>query len=391
MNILDLFILLIAVLEAVQGARIGLLRQFFSLTGFWLGLVLGAIISPFLASIINEPSGKLAITFTLIFGLAVLFGILGRLVGHKLARVSGRRQHLQAADNILGAAFSVIVSMFIIWLFVSMFSGSPYREFNRSIRESVIVGKLNVIFPPAPAIISQIARLINPYGFPHVFVGPERNPSPPVDPASASQIESATKAARASTVKIQGIGCGGLVNGSGFIAATDLVITNAHVVAGIERPVVIDDNGWHRANTVYFDSSLDIAILRTTGLTGRALAISGDIALRGTAAVILGYPAGGSFKASSASVSGQYEALGRDIYNQRVVLRSIYELQTSLESGNSGGPLVLPDGTVIGIIFARSEITRDTGYAIIAANAQKALAVAQDNPHAVSTGRCIAR
>lgn len=389
MNTIDLLIAAIVVLQAVQGANIGLVRQFFPLSGFWLGLVLGAAISPVFVRLSAQPFSKLLIAFVVIFGVAFLGSTLGRYIGHQVGNLA-KRWRLEIPDKILGAAFSIIVTLFIAWLFMSMFSGAPHPELNRQITGSRIMQILDETFPPAPAVISRIARLVNPYGFPNVFTGPEPQPAPPVDAATAAQIESAVRAAKASTVKIESVGCGGLVNGSGFVAGPGLVMTNAHVVAGINRPTILDDNGRHRADTVYFDSNTDLAILRTEELAGQPLALAEKTAPRGTAAVTLGYPGGGPFRANSASVTGQFEAVGRDIYNRRVTARSIYALQTAVESGNSGGPVVLPDGTVIGVIFARSESTENTGYAIISPKAREALARAQESTQPVSTGRCVA-
>jgi S1-C subfamily serine protease len=389
MNKLDALILLLAFLEAMQGARVGLLRQFFSLSGFWLGLVIGAAVSPWAVRLAAEASGKLLISFAVILGSALLVSTAGRALGHRLAETT-RRIKLETVDKVLGAGFSVAVSLVIVWLLVSIFSGLPAREINRQISGSAIIRQLDETLPPAPAVLSRIARLINPGGFPHVFVGPERQPGPPVESANEEQIRAAVAAARASTVKIEGAGCGGLVNGSGFVAAPGLVITNAHVVAGIRQPTVIDQSGRHRATTVHFDPNTDLAILQVDNLAGQPLRLLDDMVPQGTVGVALGYPGGGPFRANGAGVRGQYNAIGRDIYNRRVVVRSIYELQTSIESGNSGGPVVLPDGRVIGVIFARSESADNTGYALTSDKALQLLRQAQGNAEPVSTGRCVA-
>lgn len=387
MNTLDAAIILLALIEAAQGARIGLLRQFFSLSGFWIGLMIGGIVSPFLVRMADEAAVKLVIAFIVILGAALLVSSAGRALGHHLAGIT-RRWKLEPVDKIVGAGFSVAVTLVIIWLLVSMFSGLPFRDFNRQMRDSVIIQQLDKSLPPAPAVISRIGRLINPHGFPSVFVGPEPRRAPPVDPASEAQIKAAVRAAGASTVKIEGAGCGGIVNGSGFVAAPGLVMTNAHVIAGISRPTVIDGNGRHRAATVYYNPKKDLAILRAEGLAGPPLTLVEEEMNRDTKAVTLGYPGGGDFRATSASIVGRYEAVGRDIYNRRVVVRSVYELQSFIESGNSGGPVVLPDGRVIGVIFARSESIEQSGYAITSLEARQALRA--QNGSEVSTGQCVA-
>jgi S1-C subfamily serine protease len=386
MNALDIGILLVLTLEAIRGAEHGLARSFFSLGGIWAGVLLGAAFAPLAANIfLTSLTRLLLMAFTVVI-MAIIGGAIGHAAGKRLARATGRLRLTRSFDRIGGALFSASVSLFLIWIIAAVYGGMLPQNLNRQVRESNLIKKLDNRLPPAPTLLAKFTRLLSPLGPPEVFVGQEPQPLDPVDSATAAEIEKAVAAAGASTVKIEGVGCGGLINGSGFIAAHDLVITNAHVIAGIRRPVIIDDNGTHRAEPIYFDPDTDLAILRSQNLAGSPLTLSDQRQQRGASAIIIGYPAGGPQRAVPAGVLGRAEALGRDIYNKKIVARQIYQLQTAIESGNSGGPAVLPDGTVIGVIFARSQNNAKIGYAITSSAAQAALEKADGN--IISTGRC---
>jgi S1-C subfamily serine protease len=169
----------------------------------------------------------------------------------------------------------------------------------------------------------------------------------------------------------------------------NLVVTNAHVVAGIDSPQVQDANGTHRSTPVMFDPNLDIAVLRTSGLAGGPLPILNGDANRGDGAAVLGFPGGGQFDAKAAAVLRRFFATGRDIYGQSTTRREVYQLQAQIRQGNSGGPFVRQDGTVLGVVFAASTTQGNVGYALtsseIAPRVQQAQAAGT-----VDTGACAA-
>jgi S1-C subfamily serine protease len=189
-------------------------------------------------------------------------------------------------------------------------------------------------------------------------------------------------------VRIESVGCGGFLTGSGFVAGENLVITNAHVIAGVSEPTVVDAEGRHAATTVLFDPSSDIAVLRTNSLAGDPLPLLSSILDRNDTAVTLGYPEGGPIEATPAGILGQTRAVGRDIYHDKLAIREVYQLQTRITTGNSGGPIVLQDGTVAGVIFAKSEARENTGYALTSVFVQPILDQAQGETDRVSTGAC---
>ncbi len=186
------------------------------------------------------------------------------------------------------------------------------------------------------------------------------------------------------------MGCGQIQEGSGFVVAPGIVVTNAHVVAGIARPTVEDANGVHPTSVILFDPSYDLAVMRVDGLDERPLQLDPDQVARGVQAAVLGYPDGGPFDAVPAGVLAEFQAQGRDIYGQGLTLRNVYEIQALVRPGNSGGPLVQPDGEVIGVVFSRSTTNDDIGYALTSPGVLSRVLQAQAAPKAVGTGPCVA-
>jgi S1-C subfamily serine protease len=205
----------------------------------------------------------------------------------------------------------------------------------------------------------------------------------------------AVQRAGPSTVQVAGSGCGVIQEGSGFVAAPGIVVTNAHVVAGIASVFVIDSTGRHATKTLLFDPRLDIAVLRVPGLAAPPATIDPAVVGRGTTAVVLGYPGGGAFTDRKAGVAAAFEAVGLDIYGTSQTTREIYELDAIVLPGNSGGPLVasgdkaIADGTVIGVVFARSTTNSQVGYALAMPAVNADIARAETRTTTVGTGGCI--
>jgi S1-C subfamily serine protease len=189
-------------------------------------------------------------------------------------------------------------------------------------------------------------------------------------------------------VKIEGKGCGGIVEGSGYIAAQNTVVTNAHVVAGVPQPLVLDGNGSHPTKVIWFDPDLDVAVLKVGGLAGPVLTSSSAKVVNGTPAVVAGYPGGGDFTVKAASVLDQFTATGRNIYGRGVTNRDIFELKAEIIPGNSGGPLINKDGVVIGLIFAQSTTYQQVGYALQMSAVLHDLDQALARNQTVATSQC---
>ncbi len=186
--------------------------------------------------------------------------------------------------------------------------------------------------------------------------------------------------------------CGAVASGSGVVVRDGYVVTNAHVVAGardgaVDVSTVLGERA--DARVVLFDPSLDVALLWAPQLRAAPLRFTTGNPDRGTLGAALGFPGGGSLSVVPAAVTGSYRATGRDIYGQIRVDRDILELRAQIDRGDSGGPFVLQDGTIGGLVFAEARTDPDVGYALSPTSVAVRIAPALGQTGAVATGACL--
>lgn len=385
--LVDILILVFCVVAAYRGREIGFTRQLCSTLGFFGGLFLGALLQPYTIRLVQTPSARALMTLATTLGCAIALLLVGEVAGTRLKRRLLLKP-VNVYDNRLGAVLSVVSLLFSVWLTAAIVGSLPFTQLQTEVRSSRIISGLDRILPSAPTVIADLGHFVDPNGFPQVFIGNEPAPNGNVDLPSLGVLADAVQRDRGSVVKIEGQGCGGIVEGSGFVVGTDLVATNAHVVAGIKKPFVQDTAGTHSATPVWFDPSLDFAVLRVPNLSGQPLLLSNKPIAHGTPAVVLGYPGGGGFTAKAAAVLDQFTASGRNIYGKGYTSRDVYEIQADIIPGNSGGPLVATDGTVIGVIFAESTSYQHVGYALTTAQVNSEIKQAAAQNQTVNTGKC---
>ena len=388
MDWLDGIIIITLLAAIIRGVELGFARQLFSVSGFFGGLFLGAAVEGKLIHALHTTASRTLWSLIIILGSGLLFLILGELAADRV------KSHIAftTIDNVDRSFGSVVAAMAIlatVWLGASVFTNTPFPTLQRQIRDSFVIDTLNRAMPPAPNVIAKLGHLITPNGFPQVFTGSEPEPNKsPVTVPDLGEMTAAVQKDRASVVKIEGEGCGGIVEGSGFVAGEGLVLTNAHVVAGVAKPYVMDKNGAHKTTVIWFDPDLDLAVLRVLNLAGKPLPLANDTFQTGTPGVVMGYPGGGDFKADPAAIIDAFTATGRNIYNQDSATRQIYSMKADVISGNSGGPLVDKNGTVIGIVFAHSVTYQHVGYALTMPQVIHELTQAKQNIEPVGTGDC---
>jgi S1-C subfamily serine protease len=386
MNWVDLLIIIFLFSAIARGIQTGWLQLFLSSAGFIIGLLLGSWIAKHIAVHLSGQLSKLIVILTIELGLALLFFIGGEILAHRLKN-HAIRLHLGKANEIAGGVLELFVTLLVIWLVASALMNVQSYNIGRDIRKSAIINGLNSNLPHPPDVLAQLEKIINPNGFPNAFLGLE--PQHTTISPKNSLNNQAVLNDEVSVVKIQGGGCGGIVFGSGFVAAEGLVVTNAHVVAGIAHPQVVDHIKTYQANTVWFDPDLDIAILKVKNLPDRPLTLSNKVLQDADAAAVLGFPGGGQLTADQAAIIDHVKAIGRNIYNEGVVQREIYEVQADVEQGDSGGPLIAADGTVAGVIFAKAVSQDNVGYALLIDQVKPIISKAASRSSAVSTGSCV--
>ncbi|QQS18090.1 MarP family serine protease [Candidatus Saccharibacteria bacterium] len=290
MNIplVDIVIVLLAIGALLRGYQIGFLRQFVSTIAFIIGLFPGSWLSTLAMDHVSGPSKPLA-------GLAVLlttcfaFMTVGEILAVRL-KLAVRNHTVQRMDNVIGAAMSVVTLLLGIWLASALFALAPPSSLQAQLKNSHILGTLNGELPPAATLLRSLNSLIDPNQSPEVFAGREPSPDARHTLPKPESFTAMLRAIEPSVVKIEGLGCGGIVDGSGFVFASELVATNAHVVAGVGNPKIRAGNDAFNTTVTVFDPSNDIAVLRVPGLNRPALTINRMNPAAGSAAFALGYP-----------------------------------------------------------------------------------------------------
>lgn len=391
MNLADVIVLILAASLAYRGWRRGLLGQVFELGGGFIGLVAGVALGPRIADAFTDQAGigSVMLSLLIVFLCLSLGQALGYVVGHRSGSLA-KRARLGGLDAGLGAAFGIVLTLLTYWLVGSLLAQSSIRPLARELQRSTLLRAMIDVSEP-PDVLGSLRQYLATTDFPQVFAGLPPQIGPPVELPSGRIARRATRAAEASTVRILVPACGGTQLGSGWIAAESTVVTNAHVVAGGQNVTVEElASGAHAATVVSFDKNTDVAILHVEGLTAPVLELERDTLERGTPGATLGYPGskGGRLEVLPAAVQGSFQARGRDIYGRAEVTRSVYELRAGVEQGDSGGPFVLPDGRVGGVIFAASTTDGNTGYALVGEEVADDVSRGAGRTGAVGTGSC---
>jgi S1-C subfamily serine protease len=386
MTALDWVIVAFTVLLAVYGYLQGFIVGALSLAGFAIGAFLGARLAPLLLS--DGSHSPYAPLFGLLGGLLAGGVLASGLEGVATrARLALRVPGLRAIDGLLGALLTACVGLGIAWMVGAVaLQSSDSLPLRIDIQHSAILSELDQILPPSGPILNALARL-DP--LPTVR-GPQADVSAPTRRILAS---AAIRLARRSVVRVFGTACGLGIEGSGWVAAPDEVITNAHVVAG-ESDTEVQAGGvgeGRPAEVVEFDVHDDIAILRVPGLSLPALALAVDPP-SGTAAVILGYPLDGPFDAEPGRIGQTATVSTENAYGEGPVLRSLTPLRGRVRPGNSGGPMIDADGHVVATVFAAlTGTSRQGGFAVPNQVVEQQLhRLGAGNPSArpVGSGRC---
>ncbi|MEU1038981.1 MarP family serine protease [Streptomyces sp. NPDC005551] len=367
MDLLDLLLLLVILAYAASGYRRGLVAGCVSLAGFVGGAVIGVWLLPWVMDLATPGTPAATVT-------AVLTVLVPAVTGHELAgrlALKLRREleggPLRVADGVGGAAANTLAVLLVAWVAASVLGASSSTVVTQAIRGSALLGAVQDAMPQAtPAWFARATSALTEAGFPQVFNPFENEPAAGVaKPSGDSVTASAADAAKRSTVKIEGASGDQGREGSGFVYASQHVMTNAHVVAGIDRPAVrVGGVGRaYEARVVLFDPEKDVAVLYVPGLRAPVLRFD-DSARRGDSAVVAGYPQDGGLNLQAATVASRIDATGRNIYNTDTVTREIYSIRSTVRPGNSGGPLLTTDGKVFGVVFARSTSDSETGYVL---------------------------
>ena len=389
MNLLDVVVLLLLAVALFSGFRRGAALQLVTYTGLIVGLIAGALLAPATARLADDPFTQAMIALVTLTGLAALGDGIGWLIGRRVW-VAARRSALSPIDQAAGSLVAGVALLLTVWVLAFNLVQGPFPSVSRQIRGSGVVRGLDAVLPRPPSLLAQVRGFLDRFGFPEVFAGLPPAPAGPVEGPTDAEAARAFHAAAQSTFRIVGRACDRIQEGSGFLVEPGYVVTNAHVVAGVDAPEVQQQNGQaFTATTVLFDEDLDLAVLRLDGDSAADLDLEPVALDRGAAGAVVGYPRGGDLAGEKAAVRRALTAIGRDIYGQNTVERDVYELQANVLPGNSGGPFVTVDGRVAGVVFAASTTHEGVGYALTAGEANPPIQRALGRTRPVDTGACL--
>ena len=364
MSTVDLIALALVALTALTGFRRGLVVGVLSFGGLILGFYIGSRVGPV---VVGGDRARWLPLFAVATAMvcAAVGQAIGGIAGRSIRRTLIVVPPLRLLDSAGGGLFGAALGLALCWAVGAVILYLPGEtELRRYAQDSTILSTLNDQYPPT-RLIDTLAS-IDPFG---TLAGPAAG----VDEPDPAVLDSAgVSAAALSVVRVIGDACGLGIEGSGWVAGPGLVVTNAHVVAGIDAPRVDRNDGdLLEARVVSFDKTNDIAVLRVAGLAARPLALAN--AVEGTPAGMLGYPGNGPYTETAVRVGQVVQTVGRDAYGNFPTPRQVTTIRGKIRSGNSGGPVVDARGRVLTTVFAQ-RAGKDGGYGVPTGAVRAALA-----------------
>lgn len=386
LNLLDLLLLLVALGAVVGGLRLGFVARAASWAGIGVGLALATWTVPTSLSLIadGQPGLRLSVGIVVLTLTVTVVASAFQAVGLR-ARRSIAASPLSGIDRVFGAVAGGLAVVLLVWFLLPAAADVP-GEVARQVRQSRLVAIISQTTPTPPDTIRTLRNLVDTSRFPEVFEdlrpAPVTGPPPEQLPVPEATVEAVTQ----STVNIETEGCGRRYEGSGFAAADETVVTNAHVVAGsdtvhVKRPdgTVLD------ATVVVFDPRRDLAVLDVAGLGQQALARAAIEP--GTEGAVIGYPGGQDTpRTQPIMVEDRRTAVGRDIYGRERSEREVLFLSAELRQGDSGSPVIDVEGRVGGVVFAISPDRPTAAFALDLSELETVLEAPQQPGE---TGPCI--
>ena len=390
MNVLDWVLVLVVLAYALSGYWQGFVTGAFATAGLLLGGLLGVWLAPIA---LGDADPSLLVSVGALF-IVILAASLGQgLFQYVGARIRDRItwQPVRALDAVGGAALSAAAVLVVAWALGVAVSGSRIGGITGPVRSSAVLAQVNEVMPEAAGnLLDTFNDVVGTTFFPRYLepFSPEKIIE--VQPGD-NRILRDPDVVRAgeSVLKIRGTNdCGRGVEGSGFLYSENRLMTNAHVVAGVDDPEVVvgDDNV--PATVIEYDPDLDIAVLEFDSGSIDVVPFTETPAQRRDDVAVLGYPEDGPFDVQAGRVRDEQRLRSPDIYGDGAVIREVYSLRALVRPGNSGGPVVSSAGEVVGVVFAASVTDEDTGYALTSAQVAEAAALGVTSADEVSTGDC---
>lgn len=378
--VLDAVLVMLVLLFAASGYRQGFIVGIMSFAGFIGGGVLAALSAPpVIQRLVTDPGRQALLAVAVVFLCAALGQFLASYAG-AVVRNRVTWDSARVVDAMGGAVVSALSVLLVAWLVGSAVANSAIPVLNNQAQQSRVLHAVDRAMPEvAQTWFSTFRRIVDQSAFPQVFSGLGTGEPAQVQPPDPAVLDTPElREAGQSVVKVLGTApeCQRRVEGTGFVYDDGRIMTNAHVVAGVTQDLrVVTRSGQQlSATVVLYDPQQDIAVLDVDGLDLEPLEFETE-ASQGDDAVVAGFPRNNGFSAGPARIRAEQTAQGPDFYHSQQVSREIYQVRAEVRPGNSGGPLLSPDGTVYGVIFAAATNEDETGYVLtadeVAANAER--------------------
>ncbi len=395
------------VVDLIAGAALlvafvtGLARGFFASLGTILGIVAGAflalwllpLLTPAVSDLVPVGPWRSATLAVLAIGTVIAVGAVGAAIGAAVRREVDRTP-LKRIERLAGGVIATTVTAVALLTVGVGVTAAGIPVVSAAVGSSQVLRVIERVTPPVvDEALAQVRGIVTTDTLPTLgsVIGVMVQPSSPPIALDDPDLQRAS----ASVARISGTAysCGVSMTGSGFVVADGLVVTNAHVVAGVDAPVVElpavpgRDAQSREGRLVYVDPVDDLAVIAVEGLDVAPLVVV-DPAQPGTRAAVQGYPRGGPFRNLPAAVLSSVTVPVADIYEDGVSPRGVYALDADVQPGNSGGPLLDEDGQVIGVIFGRGTDGENRGYAMTTDELRPALEGLTASDSTVSSGQC---
>jgi len=389
LNVLDWLLIVLVLAYALSGYWQGFVTGAFATTG----LVLGGLVGVWLAPIVLGDANP-----SLFVSLGALFiVILSASLGQAVLQFSGARvrdritwQPVRALDAVGGAALSAVAVLLVSWALGVAVAGAGLGGVSPMVRNSAVLAWVDHRLPDsADGVLNAFNNVVGTTFFPRYLepFAPERIVEVGPGPRRLLTDPDVRDAAPA-VLKVRGENdCGRGVEGTGFVYSPGRLMTNAHVVAGVDSPEVEVNGSSEQAEVVYYNPDLDVAVLELDTSGVPTLEFDRE-AKQADGVAILGYPQDGPFNVQPGRIRAEQRLRSPNIYGDGTVLREVFSLRGLVRPGNSGGPIVSSAGDVVGVVFAASVTDRDTGYAITADQVARSATTGISNDSPVSTGDC---
>jgi S1-C subfamily serine protease len=394
----DAIVLLLAVIAGVSGWRHGMAVALLSFVGVLGGAILGVRLAPLLAAGVESPTTRIVVSIVVVVLLVALGETTGVFFGRRIRdRITGTRT--RQLDSTLGSVLQAITVVLAAWLVALPLASASFPGLVAGVKGSEVLRSVDAVMPAgAKELPAELRQLLNSSGFPDVTSPFAETPITQVGPPNPALLDNpAVTDVASSVLKIRGRApsCSRQLEGTGFVIGPQLVLTNAHVVAGtadtgVEVPRRRGGTVELDAEVVLYDPQVDVAVLRVPDLKAEPLTFEPKPAIAGDDVVVLGYPLDGPYTATAGKIRQLINLKGPNIYDTGEVTRQVYTVRAVVRSGNSGGPMIAPDGRVVGVVFGAALDDQETGFVLTVDQVTATVRAAQKLTREVDTGSCAA-